>query len=495
MKQQIVNGSTGQEGTLDRQIAITRFSNQRALKKFEFFLSLHELASRIEHWTAASKFELPWIKLATFGATKSSKGCYRTNANVVTITGVEADYDAGKMTPEEARDRLGKTGGAALIYTTPSHTAQKPRWRVLCPTSSALAPNARQDLLAILNGILGGILDPASFTLSQAYYAGNVKGCSKVQTFLVEGRCIDQTDWPRPIYKDGGKKKKVREFCSAGKTGLSLTQFREALMSIPNDESNTDADDRSYWFKIICGVHHETDGSAEGLELVLDWSYPHPKFDAEETERVWNSLNRKKGGVTGATIIAQANFRGNWVDQSDFDDLFTDEELAAIEIDADKPLIELDAMLRAEDASMAKLALGYDLTEDGVISAFTDRHNGELLYDHTAGAWFRYHCHRWVREETLLAKHYARAVSTELAKRDPKAKHLKKVAVWEAVERGARTVREFAVCASDWDRDAYLLGTPGGVVDLKTGKLTFGKKDSTDMFRGFGVGFEYFSGY
>ena len=249
--------------------------------------------------------------------------------------------------------------------------------------------------------------------------------------------------------------------CTGDKTGLSVSDFHDALMHIPNDESNPEADGRDYWLKIMCGVHHETDGSEVGLDMILKWSERHPSYDYDETVRVWESLGRKEGGATGATVLSEAKFKGNWVDLSGLDEMFN-------------PLAELDELLEDDEEEVKRLARGYDLTEDGIIRAFTDRHEGELLYDHTAGAWFRFIGHRWVREETLLAKHYARAVSTESAKRDPKAKHLKKVNVWEAVERGARTVRAFAVTSEVWDRDPYLLGTPGGVADLRTGKVRAG---------------------
>ena len=46
-----------------------------------------------------------------------------------------------------------------------------------------------------------------------------------------------------------------------------------------------------------------------------------------------------------------------------------------------------------------------------------------------------------------------------------------KAAFAGAVERYAQRDRAFAVTAEAWDRDLWLLGTPGGVVDLRTGTL------------------------
>jgi P4 family phage/plasmid primase-like protien len=119
----------------------------------------------------------------------------------------------------------------------------------------------------------------------------------------------------------------------------------------------------------------------------------------------------------------------------------------------------------------------YAIDEDGVIRAFTARHTGELLFDHHAGRWFRFDGNVWRREETKLAHHYARRLSTTFAKTDPKAKALKQVRTWEAIERGARFVREFACTSEDWNRDHWLLGTPGGTVDLRSGRLQPGRPE------------------
>jgi putative DNA primase/helicase len=119
----------------------------------------------------------------------------------------------------------------------------------------------------------------------------------------------------------------------------------------------------------------------------------------------------------------------------------------------------------------------FDLDQDGIIRAFTDRHKGKLLFDHHRGRWHLFNSVYWQREETKLALHYALEVSTELAKRDARAKPLKNMPTWEAVERGARTDRAFACTSEKWDQDPMLLGTPGGTVDLRTGQLRKARPD------------------
>jgi hypothetical protein len=93
--------------------------------------SLDKIARSIRGTTAKRKHDLPLWKLATFGDKRSPKGSLRRDGNVVAVTGVQGDNDGEIVSPEEARDRLTHAGVEALVYTSPSHTPKKPRWRVL----------------------------------------------------------------------------------------------------------------------------------------------------------------------------------------------------------------------------------------------------------------------------------------------------------------------------------------------------------------------------
>jgi hypothetical protein len=111
---------------------------------------------------------------------------------MIAIDGVEGDHDAGTMGVDEALSLLRAAGLAAIVYTSASHTPAKPRWRVLCPTSRSLPPEARRLLVARLNGVLKGALTGESFTDSQSYYYGRVEGASHYRCEIVDGRGIDE---------------------------------------------------------------------------------------------------------------------------------------------------------------------------------------------------------------------------------------------------------------------------------------------------------------
>ena len=81
---------------------------------------------------------------------------------------------------------------------------------------------------------------------------------------------------------------------------------------------------------------------------------------------------------------------------------------------------------------------------------------------------------RWERESTLLAYDLARLICRDAASSCRNAKlraKLSSAATVAAVERLARADRCHASTTEIWDRDPWLLNTPGGVVDLHTGHV------------------------
>jgi putative DNA primase/helicase len=118
---------------------------------------------------------------------------------------------------------------------------------------------------------------------------------------------------------------------------------------------------------------------------------------------------------------------------------------------------------------------GFDLTEDGIALAFTKEHQDHLRYDHSIGAWFQWTGKAWRQDETCLAFSWARQTCRQLAKEaaaeEGELRTLARAATAAAVERFAKSDPALAVTSAIWDRDLFLLGTPGGTLDLRTGEL------------------------
>jgi len=174
-----------------RAIVVTFFSSFGATKKREIETTIDALAPRIRAAGALTKGALPWLKLARFGDHRTEKNSLRNNDNVVFVSGIEADYDHGITTVDDALTILRNARICAMVYTSPSHSEDEHRWRVLCPLSVDHAPADRFNLLARLNGLFQGSLSGESFTLSQSYYFGRVKDNPSHRVDLVEGDYLD----------------------------------------------------------------------------------------------------------------------------------------------------------------------------------------------------------------------------------------------------------------------------------------------------------------
>jgi hypothetical protein len=173
---------------------VTFFDDFAAGAKRQSSLTLDELAARIRSTSAPRKDQLPWLKLARFGNAKTDKGSLRHDRNLIAVSGIEADYDGGLVSFEEAVETAGKAGLLAVIYTSPSHTPERPRWRVLCPTSKELPPAQRAHLVGRLNGLYRGIFAAESWTLSQSYYFGSVDNNPAHRVEVIDGQTIDDLD-------------------------------------------------------------------------------------------------------------------------------------------------------------------------------------------------------------------------------------------------------------------------------------------------------------
>ncbi|MCX7371244.1 MAG: phage/plasmid primase, P4 family [Alphaproteobacteria bacterium] len=116
-------------------------------------------------------------------------------------------------------------------------------------------------------------------------------------------------------------------------------------------------------------------------------------------------------------------------------------------------------------------------SEDALASAFTARHADELLHVAEWGHWLRWDGARWSRDNTLavfdLARNVCRDAAAEAAsgKDEAGASRIASAATIAAVERLARADRAHARAGGDFDSDPWALNTPGGVVDLRTGRL------------------------
>lgn len=113
-------------------------------------------------------------------------------------------------------------------------------------------------------------------------------------------------------------------------------------------------------------------------------------------------------------------------------------------------------------------------TEDALAIHFTRRYQRDWRYVAAWGKWLMWDGRCWRSEETLAATDLVRQVCRHASLRTDNVKLAAKLAgssTIGGVERLARSDRRHAATTDEWDADIWLLNTPGGVVDLRTGRM------------------------
>lgn len=163
--------------------------------------------------TAIDKAHCQLISLCEYGGILSpgaKQPILRHAANVLRVFGAELDYDEEIMPIEEAAERLQQANIMAALYTSPSYTREKPRWRALFPFAEAATPDKRGEFLGRANRVLGGVASRESFTLSQSFYVGRVRGAEYV-VLQSSGRCVDEASDLEPLYPPSYGSEAVRD--------------------------------------------------------------------------------------------------------------------------------------------------------------------------------------------------------------------------------------------------------------------------------------------
>jgi putative DNA primase/helicase len=108
---------------------------------------------------------------------------------------------------------------------------------------------------------------------------------------------------------------------------------------------------------------------------------------------------------------------------------------------------------------------------------FTARHQDDLRFVNTWGRWLVWNGTRWQSDETILVTDHVRALVREASEevlankgRQGLARSVASAKTISAIERLARADRQHASQTNDWDSDPWLLNTPTGTIDLRTGQ-------------------------
>lgn len=258
-----------------------------------------------------------------------------------------------------------------------------------------------------------------------------------------------------------------------------------------------------HWYSMICLLIY----SQEGDEIVHSWSNGYQGYSRAETdEKIAHARadttaptlcerfeDRNPGGCDGCLFKGKINTPASLgVATSQLPTVPTAETAAdpippalnrgenattaplkeTVLSQAKQPRSETPAPIATGDFSAmsdaeALAQVMHAPTEDNVARLFEREGAGNLRYCKAWGSWLAWDGARWRPEHTDLAFDFARSLARAA---NPSGKsNIAKAAFSRGVETFARAARCFATESDQWDCDAFLLNTPGGVVDLRTG--------------------------
>jgi putative DNA primase/helicase len=126
----------------------------------------------------------------------------------------------------------------------------------------------------------------------------------------------------------------------------------------------------------------------------------------------------------------------------------------------------LDAATPAEDTDT--------FSEHALAAKFSEQHGDDLRYVAEWGQWLRWDGHRWEKDKARRAFDLARKVccaATEFCSKKQIVQRVRSAQTRAAVVSMASQDERHIAAVEQWDADPWLLNTPDGVVDLRTGKM------------------------
>ncbi|XIA62199.1 hypothetical protein ACFIOY_21395 [Bradyrhizobium sp. TZ2] len=142
-----------------RELFLTIFEDKTGAQKFGAAHTLSEWQEYIRICNADSKDKLLWLDGGVFGEKLSVKGSFRTDENLLHLTAVVVEHDAGTVRFDAAMATVSQAGLRCLGYTSPSYRDENQRWRLIFPLSRDCLKSQHKVLVAIVNGLFGGKIE------------------------------------------------------------------------------------------------------------------------------------------------------------------------------------------------------------------------------------------------------------------------------------------------------------------------------------------------
>lgn len=227
----------------------------------------------------------------------------------------------------------------------------------------------------------------------------------------------------------------------------------QALVDLIPNEPGTSRDE---WVTVAHGIM----GAGGGFEIFDSYASRWGGYDADDTRRLWEGLSadqvRSGGGVLRA--LAEA------ADPSGFDLWKSEWEVKGVFDDGlvvEAPGVDPQRMVEAHQLQVA----------DEIVRRFGD----EIRFNTDTGLWHVFNSQIWAPVKVKVgfqhAAEWARAAAAGGTLSKSLHASIQKAGFYDGVEAILRQHPLLVADENSFDQDPWLLGTPGGTVDLKTGLL------------------------
>ncbi len=135
----------------------------------------------------------------------------------------------------------------------------------------------------------------------------------------------------------------------------------------------------------------------------------------------------------------------------------------------DEPQVRGLRAVEAEPEDQRRIATT-DPLEVQAMRLFAQRYEEKYRYNHTRGKWMEWTGFRWQYDDLARAKYEMIGLVDRMRMQDPaNRRSLGKIGFSNSALSGAQSHPELAVGNDHFDTDPYLVGTPTGYIDLRTG--------------------------
>lgn len=259
---------------------------------------------------------------------------------------------------------------------------------------------------------------------------------------------------------DSGKKRSDGKASTAPPPELEGRAKVESALAYISPECGYDE-----WIHIGMAVCSELGAGA--FDVWNSWSAKASKYPGrKQAEQHWKSF-KPGAGVSGATLFKLAMDGGWQPPKPRREAAQAGEKKLALQSDRDTASLKKSGRQRGP-ANVVTPEGAITLSEDALAATFETRNEGRLAYLHKFGYWLIFNPETgiWARDYRELVFHwvreFVRGMNAEQSAKWAKA------AVASSVEKYARASPGFAFIGDEFDADPWLMGTPGGVIDLRS---------------------------